>query len=79
MKDFLSNERICCSSISRSLDMCILSLEHDFARLIFSFKKFQEIETKSLFLSFQNSFLAVYFPISPKSLDQNSSLISLLE
>ena len=29
--------------------------------------------TKSLFLSFQNSFSAGYFPMSPESLDQNSS------
>ena len=41
--------------------------------------KFQEIRTKSLFLSFQNTFSAGYFPISPESLDQNSSLTLLLE
>ena len=46
---------------------------NDFARLIFSFKKFQEMGTKSPFLSFQNSFSASYFPISDKPLDQNSS------
>ena len=35
--------------------------------------------TKSLFLSFQNSFSVGYSPISLESLDQNSSLTSLLE
>ena len=38
-----------------------------------TFKKFQEMETKSPFLIFQNSFSAGYFPMSPESLDQNSS------
>ena len=33
----------------------------DYARLIFSLKKFQEMGTKSLFLTFQNSFSASYF------------------
>ena len=51
--------------------------KHDFARLICSIKKFQEIGTKSLFLSFQNSFSASHFPISQEQLDQNSSLIPL--
>ena len=46
---------------------------------MFSFKKFQEMGTKSLFLSFQNSFSVGYSPISLESLDQNSSLTSLLE
>ena len=50
---------------------------HDFARSIFAFKKFQEMGTKSLFLSFQNSFSASYFPISQETLDQNSSLTPL--
>ena len=31
------------------------------------------METKSLFRSFRNSFSAGYFPMSPESLDQNSS------
>ena len=67
MKDFLSNELIFGrSSITGALDMCILSLKHDFARLIFFLKKFQEMRTKSLFLRFQNSFSAGYFPISPE-------------
>ena len=52
--------------------------KHDFARLIFSVYKFQEMGTKSLFLSFQNSFSASYFPISQEQLDQNSSLTPLL-
>ena len=45
--------------------------------LIFSVKKFQEMGTKSLFLSFQNSFSASYFPISQEPFDQNSSLTLL--
>ena len=56
---------------------CFFLKKHDFARLIFSIKKFQEIGTKSLFLSFQNSFSASHFPISQEQLDQNSSLIPL--
>ena len=48
--------------------------EHDFVRLIFAFKKFQEMRTKSLFLSFQNDFSASYFPISQEPFDENSSL-----
>ena len=47
---------------------------HDFARLIFAFKKFQEMATKSLFLGFRNSFSASYFPISQEPLDQNNPL-----
>ena len=50
---------------------------HDFARLIFAFNKFQEVGTKSLFLSFQISLSASYFPISQAPLDQNSSMTSL--
>ena len=62
MKDFLPNELICCSSMTGSLDMCILKFKkHDFAMLIFSFKKFQEMGTKSLFLSFQIAFQLVIF------------------
>ena len=38
-------------------------LKYDFARLIFSVKKFQEMGTNSPFLSFQNSFSASYFII----------------
>ena len=65
----LINERFFMSSfvaqVSVVLSICaFLSLKHNFTRLIFSFKKFQEIGTKSLFLSFQNSFSARYFPIS---------------
>ena len=44
---------------------------------MFTFKKFQEMGTKSLFLSFQNSFSASYLPISQEPLDQNSSLTPL--
>ena len=51
--------------------------KHDFARLIFSFRKFQVMGTKSQILSFQNSFSASYFPISQESLDHNSSLTPL--
>ena len=51
--------------------------KHDFARLIFAFKKFQEMRTKSLFLSFQNSFSTSYFPLSREPLDQSSSLTPL--
>ena len=69
MKDFFPNEFICCSSVTGSLNVCVLMLKnHDFARLIFSFKKFQEMGTKWLFASFQNSFSAGYFPISPELL-----------
>ena len=65
MKDFFPNEFICCSSVTGSLNVCILMLKnHGFARLIFSFEKFQEIGTKSLFLDFQNGFSCSYFPIS---------------
>ena len=73
---FFPNEPIRCSNIT---DMSILKLKKpDFKRLIFSSKKFQEIGTKSLFLTFENSFSATYFPISREPLDQpNSSLISL--
>ena len=39
--------------------------------------KFQEMGTKSLFLSFENSFSASYFPISQEQLDQTSSLTPL--
>ena len=35
--------------------------KHDFARLIFAFKKIQEMGIKSLFLSFQKSFSVVIF------------------
>ena len=60
------------------VDMYILKLfflkkkKHDFARLMFSVKKFQETGIKSLFLSFQNSFSASYFPVSQEALSQNS-------
>ena len=56
---------------------CFFLKKHDFARLIFSIKKFQEIATKFLLLSFQNRFSASHFPISQEQLDQNSSLIPL--
>ena len=50
------------------VDMYILKdfflKKHDFARLIFSVKKFQEMGTKSLFLTLEKSFSASYFPIS---------------
>ena len=49
----------------------------DFGRLNFAFKKFQEIGTKSLFLSFQNSSLTSYFPISQEPRDRNSLLTPL--
>ena len=46
------------------VDMYILKFfffrKHDFARLILSVKKFQGIGTKSLVLSFQNSFSASF-------------------
>ena len=49
MKNIFPNELICSSSVTGSLDMCILKFKKcDFVRLIFSFKKFQEIE-KDLF------------------------------
>ena len=35
MKDFLSNELICCSSISGSLDMCILKFKTWFCKANF--------------------------------------------
>ena len=56
------------------IDMYILKVFffNDFSRLIFSFKKFQEMGTKSPFLSFQNNFSASYFPISQEPLDQNN-------
>ena len=64
MKDFFPNELICCSSITGSLHICILKLKkRDFGRLVFFFKKCEEMGSKSLFLSFQNSVLASYFPI----------------
>ena len=62
------------------VDMYILNLLreiHDFTSLTFAFEKFQEMRTESLFLSFQNSFLASYFRISQETLDQNSSLTPL--
>ena len=63
------------------VDMYILKVffkkKHDFARLIFSVNKFQEMRTKSLFLSFQNSFSASHFLISQEPLGQNSSLTPL--
>ena len=62
------------------VDMYILKsffFKYDFASLIFSVKIFQEMGTKSLFLSFQNSFSASYFPISQEQLDQNSPLTHL--
>ena len=59
------------------LKLFISSKKHDFPRLVFSVKKFQEMGTKSLFLSFQNSFSASYFPVSQEPLDQNSSLTAL--
>ena len=63
-------------------DMHILKLffsskKHDFPRLVFSVKKFQEMGAKSLFLRFQNSFSASYFPVSQEPLNQNSSLTPL--
>ena len=62
-ESYFPNELICCSSITGSIDMCILKL-----------KKKHNLGTKSLFLNFQNSFLASYFPICQKPIDQNSSL-----
>ena len=55
----------------------IFKKQHDFKRLIFYVKKFQEMGTKCLFMSFQNSFSGSYFPISQEPLDQNSSLTPL--
>ena len=49
----------------------------DYVSLIFTVKKFQDVGTKSLFLNFQNSFSASYFPISQEKFDQNSSLTPL--
>ena len=56
------------------LKICaLLSLKKDhFVRLIFSFKIFEEVRTKSLFLSFQNCFSAGYFAIFQEPLDQTS-------
>ena len=51
--------------------------KHNFARLIVSFKEFQELGTKSQLLSFQNNFTASYIPISHEPLDQNNSLTPL--
>ena len=50
MKYFFPNEFICGSSITSSLYMYISKFKkkHDFARLIFYFEKFQEIETKAV-------------------------------
>ena len=58
--------------------MCILKFQkkHDLARLIFSFKKFHEMGTKSVLLSFQNSFSASFFQ-NQEPLDQNNSLAPL--
>ena len=78
MKDFFANELICCSSTTGFLDMCILNFKKIlFCKVNFSFKKFQEIWTKSLFLSFQNWFSPSYFRISQEPLDQNSSVTPL--
>ena len=69
--------------IFKTLLICIFqsffkkTKKHDFASLIFIVKKFQEMGTKSLFLSFQNSFSACYFPISQETLDQDNSLTPL--
>ena len=59
------------------LHLLFFKKRHDFERLIFAFKKFQKMRTKSLFLGFRNSFSACYFPISQEPLDQNSSLTPL--
>ena len=50
-----------------------------FERLIFSFKKFQEIGAKFLFQSFRNSFSTSYLPIYQEGLDQNRSLTLIIE
>ena len=74
------NELIRYSGITGSLGYVhfkVFLKKHDFTRLIFSFKKFEVMGTKALFLSFQNSFSVSYFPISQEPLNQNSSLISL--
>ena len=59
-KTFFPNVLICCSSITSSLDICILKFffkkKHDFVRLIFFFKTFQEMGTKSLFSSSKKVF-----------------------
>ena len=64
-----------------SLLICMFSIffkkKKHFATLIFSVMKFQEMATKSLFLNFENSFSASYFPISQEQLVQNSSLTPL--
>ena len=65
-----------------SLLICMFSIffkkkKKHFATLIFCVMKFQEMGTKSLFLSFENSFSASYFPISQEQLDQTSSLTPL--
>ena len=73
MKEF-QGKLICHSSITRSLDLCILKLKkHDFVSLIF----FQEVGIRSLFLCFQKCFSVSYFPISLEPFDQNSSLTLL--
>ena len=59
------------------LKLFFSSKKHDFPRLVFSVKKFQEMGAKSLFLRFQNSFSASYFPVSQEPLNQNSSLTPL--
>ena len=69
---------ICCISLLICMFLQdFFKTRHDFLGLIFAFQKFQEMWTKSLFLSFQISFSASYFPISQESLDQNSSLTPL--
>ena len=45
----------------------------------FEVLKKHNVATKSLFLNFQKSFSASYFPISQKPLDQDSSLTPLME
>ena len=71
MSSFVSLE----SSVLQIYAFWTLKEKHDFVRLIFSLKKFQEIMTKSLFLNFQNSFLAEYFPMPQEPIGQESSLI----
>ena len=70
MKEF-QGKLICHSSITGSLDLCILKLKkkHDFVSLIF----FQEVGIRSLFLCFQKCFSVSYFPISLEPFDRNSS------
>ena len=66
-------------AITQKFSMYLMQMSNFFLKkyVFASLRNFNKWGQKSLFLSFQNSFSANYFPISQEPVDQTSSLISL--